>query len=91
MANDMTMNPTRDDFESLLNESMGGASFWTPDLTGTDKPEKLWARQLTSDIFPMLGVAPAEKLVPSASNREPETTKRGQTAVITGRFGPRNR
>src|SRR5947208_4776632 len=38
---------------------MGGASYWTPDLTGTDKPEKLWALQLTSDILPMLGVEPA--------------------------------
>ena len=27
MADDMSMNPSRDDFESLLNESMGGSDF----------------------------------------------------------------
>ena len=27
MADDMSMTPTRDDFEALLNESMGGRDF----------------------------------------------------------------
>ncbi len=42
--------------------SMGGADYWMPDLTGGPdhgiKPEKLWALQVTPDIFPMLGVDP---------------------------------
>ena len=36
---------------------MGAAEYWTPNLTGTDNPEKLWALHVTPDIFPMLGVA----------------------------------
>src|SRR5882724_5489217 len=31
-------------------ESMGAAEYWTPNLTGTDNPEKLWALHITSDI-----------------------------------------
>ena len=34
---------------------MGAAEYWTPNLTGTDNPEKLWALH---DIFPMLEVQP---------------------------------
>jgi putative ABC transport system permease protein len=37
---------------------MGAAEYWTPNLTGTDNPEKLWALHITPDIFPMLGVQP---------------------------------
>jgi predicted permease len=37
---------------------MGAAEYWTPNLTGTDNPEKLWALHITPDIFPMLGVDP---------------------------------
>src|SRR6266849_10201938 len=37
---------------------MGAAEYWTPNLTGTDNPEKLWALHVTPDIFPMLGVQP---------------------------------
>ena len=37
---------------------MGAAEFWTPNLTGTDNPEKLWALHVTPDIFPTLGVQP---------------------------------
>jgi putative ABC transport system permease protein len=44
--------------QSTVFESMGAAEFWTPDLTGRDKPEQLYALHLTPDIFPMLGVAP---------------------------------
>lgn len=39
-------------------EQIGAAEFWTPNLTGTDNPEKLWALHLTPSIFPMLGVQP---------------------------------
>src|SRR5207249_7761641 len=33
---------------------MGAAEYWTPNLTGTDNPEKLWALHVTPDIFLML-------------------------------------
>ncbi|HMH08728.1 MAG TPA: ABC transporter permease, partial [Terriglobales bacterium] len=39
-------------------ERMGAAEYWTPNLTGTDNPEKLWALHVTPDIFPILGVQP---------------------------------
>jgi predicted permease len=39
-------------------ERTGAAEFWTPNLTGSDNPEKLWGLHVTSDIFPMLGVEP---------------------------------
>ncbi len=40
-------------------ESMGAAEYWTPNLTGGDTPEKLWAIRMTSDVLPLLGVRPA--------------------------------
>ncbi len=39
-------------------EQIGAAEYWTPNLTGTDNPEKLWALHVTPSIFPMLGVQP---------------------------------
>jgi hypothetical protein len=39
-------------------EQMGAAEYWTPNLTSTGNPEKLWALHLTPSIFPMLGVRP---------------------------------
>ena len=44
--------------QSKSFESMGAAEYWTPDLTGIDKPSKLWALHITSDILPMLGIPP---------------------------------
>jgi predicted permease len=44
--------------QSQVFTHMGAAEYWTPNLTGTDKPEKLWALHITPDIFPMLGVQP---------------------------------
>ena len=38
--------------------SMGAAEYWTPNLTGVDKPERIWAMHVTSDILPLLGVQP---------------------------------
>ena len=46
--------------QSKSFESMGAAEFWTPDLTRVDKPSKLWALHITSDILPMLGIPPFE-------------------------------
>ena len=39
-------------------QRMGAAEYWTPNLTGVDKPEQLWGLHVTSDIFPLLGVQP---------------------------------
>ncbi len=39
-------------------ERMGAADYWTPNLTGLDRPEHLTALRLTPDILPMLGVQP---------------------------------
>jgi putative ABC transport system permease protein len=40
-------------------ERMGAAEVWSPNLTGDDHPERVNAVRVTSDIPPMLGVAPA--------------------------------
>jgi len=45
--------------QSTAFERMGAAEYWTPNLTDGDRPEKVWALQLSSDIFPLLGVQPA--------------------------------
>jgi putative ABC transport system permease protein len=37
---------------------MGAAEYWTPNLSGVDRPEQIWALRVTSDIFPLLGVEP---------------------------------
>src|SRR5262245_50496228 len=42
--------------QSTAYERIGAADFWTPDLTGTDEPEKLWALRMTADVLPLLGV-----------------------------------
>jgi putative ABC transport system permease protein len=44
--------------QSQVFTHMGAAEYWTPNLTGMDKPEKLWALHVTQDIFPMLGGQP---------------------------------
>ena len=44
--------------QSQSFSQMGAAEYWTPNLTGIDNPEKLWALHVTPDIFPMLGVQP---------------------------------
>lgn len=45
--------------QSTSFERMGAAEYWTTTITGSGDPEKLYALHLTSDILPMLGVAPA--------------------------------
>lgn len=37
---------------------MGVEDYWTPNLTGTDRPERLVAVRITPGMFPLLGVAP---------------------------------
>lgn len=39
-------------------ERMGAAEYWSPNLTGTDKTEKILAVRITANILPMLGVQP---------------------------------
>ncbi|HEV3278144.1 MAG TPA: ABC transporter permease [Terriglobia bacterium] len=38
--------------------AMGAAEYWTPNLTGIDEPERVWALHISSDILPLLGVQP---------------------------------
>ena len=45
--------------QSTVFERMGAAEYWTPNLTGGDRPEKIWALQLSPDILPLLGIEPA--------------------------------
>ncbi|HET7623308.1 MAG TPA: ABC transporter permease [Gemmatimonadaceae bacterium] len=44
--------------QSRSFESMGAAEYWTPNATGAEEPEKLWALHVTPSIFPTLGIAP---------------------------------
>jgi putative ABC transport system permease protein len=37
---------------------MGAAEYWTPNLTDTDQPEKVWALHMTPSMFTVLAVAP---------------------------------
>jgi len=45
--------------QSRSFENMGAAEYWTPDFTGSDRPEKLWGLRASADVLPLLGVAPA--------------------------------
>ena len=45
--------------QSRSFDNMGAAELWTPDLTGSDRPEKLWALRVSADILPLLGIPPA--------------------------------
>jgi len=37
-------------------QDVGAAEWWSPNLTDTDQPEKVWAMTLTPSMFPLLGV-----------------------------------
>ncbi len=39
-------------------QRMGAAEYWTPNLTGVDRPERLRALHVTADVLPLLGVQP---------------------------------
>jgi putative ABC transport system permease protein len=39
-------------------QTMGAADYWTPNLTGLDPPEHLWALRVTHSLLPALGVEP---------------------------------
>ena len=57
--------------QSRSFENMGAAEVWGPDLTATDKPEKLPAMRVTVDIFPTLGISPALGRVFEADEDQP--------------------
>jgi predicted permease len=39
-------------------EDMGAADYWTPNASGTENTEKIWALRITTNLLPMLGVQP---------------------------------
>jgi len=44
--------------QSRSFEAMAAADYWSPNLTGTDPPERLWGLRVTQNMLPMLGVEP---------------------------------
>ncbi len=44
--------------QSQVFTQMGAAEYWTPNLTGSSNPEKLWALHVSPEIFSILGVQP---------------------------------
>lgn len=63
-------------------EAMGAAEYWTPNLTGLDQPERLWALKVTSDLLPALGVAPRMGRVFITEEEE-----RGKERVVVLSYG----
>ncbi|HEX8184768.1 MAG TPA: ABC transporter permease [Blastocatellia bacterium] len=45
--------------QNRVFEHMAAAQYWQPNLTGEDRPEQLWALQLSAEMFDLLGVKPA--------------------------------
>jgi putative ABC transport system permease protein len=45
--------------QSRSFDNMGAAELFEPDLTGSDRPEKLSGLRVSADILPLLGVPPA--------------------------------
>lgn len=50
---------------------MGVEEYWSPNLTGTDRPEQLTAVRITPSMFPVLGVAPLHGRVFLTDEDEP--------------------
>jgi len=46
-------------------ESMGAAEYWSPNLRSDGAPERIVALHITSEVLPMLGVAPVLGRLPS--------------------------
>jgi predicted permease len=44
--------------QSSSFEAMGAADYWSPNLTGTERPEHLYALKVTQNLMPLLGVEP---------------------------------
>jgi predicted permease len=66
--------------QSQSFKEMGAAEYWSPNLTGGDRPERVWALRLTSSMFPVLGVNP---LIGRVFGEAEESTGRDQVVVIS--------
>ena len=44
--------------QSSSFSAVGGADFWSPNLTGTDRPEHLYGMKVTQNLLPLLGIDP---------------------------------
>ncbi len=44
--------------QSRSFEAMGGADYWSPNLTNSDPPEHLYGLKVTQNMLPLLGVQP---------------------------------
>jgi predicted permease len=66
--------------QSQTFQEMGAAEYWSPNLTGGDRPERVWALRLTASLFPVLGVNP---LMGRVFGEADETTGRDQVVVIS--------
>src|SRR5215469_3170912 len=68
-------------------ENMGAAEFWTPNLTGIDKPEEVAGLHVTSEIFPVLGITP---ILGRTSTPEEDQLGHDHEVVISYRFWERH-
>ena len=66
--------------QSQTFKEMGAAEYWSPNLTGGDRPERVWALKLTASMFPVLGVNP---IMGRVFGEAEETTGRNQVVVIS--------
>jgi putative ABC transport system permease protein len=57
--------------QSRAFEAMAAAEYWSPNLTGTETPEKVWALRLTPNMLPMLGAKPLLGRVFAAGEDQP--------------------
>ena len=72
--------------QSTAFAALSAAEYWTPNLTGQDEPEQLWAVRTTDNLFDMLGV-PA--LVGRTYTEADETPKGAAVVVISHRLWTR--
>ncbi len=66
--------------QSQSFKEMGAAEYWSPNMTGGDRPERVWALRLTASMFPLLGVNP---MMGRAFSEAEETSGRDQVVVIS--------
>jgi predicted permease len=72
--------------QSRSFEEMGAAEFWTPNLTGGDRPEHTWALRLTTSMFLVLGVQP---MLGRAFSADEEITGHDHVVVLSYRIWQR--
>ncbi len=66
--------------QSQTFQNMGAAEYWSPNLTGGDRPEHIWALRVTASMFPVLGVNP---IVGRVFSETEEGDGRNQVVVIS--------